>query len=84
MTNHFGLTLQALVEGTGELEHLNTLVLRHLEQAGWTGTDNYFTLVRPLLDEMERDLRERLSPDMSPEEVKQIIHDWIEAELNRT
>ena len=81
----FGLTLQDLIEGTGELEHLNTLVLRHLEEeGGFSGKEEYFTLVHPLLDELELHLRERLSPDMSIEEVKQIIHDWIEAKLGST
>ena len=85
MTSAFGLTLQDLIEGTGELEHLNILVLKHLEDVGgFNGKDEYFTLVHPLLDALEKHLRERLSPDMSLEEVKQIIHDWIEAELNRT
>jgi len=76
------MTLETIIELTGELEHLNELVQKSLEQdGGFTCTEAYFTTVQPILDLLEVEIRIRYRPGMSINEMKLVIQDWIDGEI---
>ena len=53
-----GLTLENIIDLTGELEHLNELVVLHLDKAGgFTCTESYFSTVQPVLDLLEVEIQ---------------------------
>jgi len=77
-----GMTLESLVTMTGEMEHLNELVLLHVEKAGgFTCTASYLTIVTPILDMLEGEIRFRYREGMDHTEIKFIIANWIEQEI---
>jgi DNA/RNA endonuclease YhcR with UshA esterase domain len=77
-----GMTLEGLVTMTGEMEHLNELVLLHVEKAGgFTCTASYLTIVTPILDMLEGEIRFRYRNGMDHAEIKSIIADWIDQEI---
>ena len=77
-----GMTLESLIDLTGEMEHLNELVLLHLEKGGgFTCTAAYFSTVQPILDMLEEAIREHYKTDMTKNEMKLIIQDWIDQEI---
>ncbi len=54
------MTLEDIIDLTGELEHLNELVVLTLEkEGGFTCTDAYFSKVQPVLDLLEVEIRVR-------------------------
>lgn len=76
------MTLETLIELTGEMEHLNELVQKSLErEGGFTSTEAYFTTVQPILDLLAVEIRFRFRPGMSKNEWKLIIQDWIDGEI---
>lgn len=76
------MTLENIIDITGELEHLNQLILLHLEKAGgFSCNEDYFTAVQPVLDLLEVEIRVRYQPGMSRNQMKLIIQDWIDAEI---
>lgn len=76
------MTLEYIIELTGEIEHLNELVMLSLERCGgFTCTEAYFTKVHPILDLLEVEIRIRYRPGMSKNEMKLIIRDWIDGEI---
>lgn len=76
------MTLETLVELTGEIEHLNELVQRTLERdGGFTSVDAYLKTVQPILDLLEVEIRVQFRPGMRRNEWKLIIQDWIDSEL---
>ena len=76
------MTLESIIELTGEIEHLNDLVMLALEkQGGFTSTEAYFATVQPILDLLEVEIRVRYQPGMSRNEMKLIIQDWIDEEI---
>ena len=76
------LTLEQIIDLTGELEHLNELVLIHLEKnGGFKGQQSYFTIVTPVLDNLEIVIRQKYLPGMSRNEIKLVIQDWIDGEI---
>lgn len=76
------MTLETIIDQTGEMEHLNELVLLSLDQAGgFTSTETYFSTVQPILDLLEVEIRVRYRPGMSKNEMKLIIQDWIDTEI---
>ena len=76
------ITLEDLIDLTGEMEHLNELVMLHLDrEGGFTCTEAYFTTVRPLLDLLEVEIRVRYQPGMSRNAMKLVIQDWIDQEI---
>jgi hypothetical protein len=76
------MTLEAIVELTGEMEHLNELVLFSLDRdGGFTTTEAYFKRVQPILDLLEVEIRWRCRAGMSRNEMKLIIQDWIDREI---
>jgi hypothetical protein len=76
------MTLETIIELTGEMEHLNELVQKSLvRDGGFTCTDAYFTTVQPILDLLEVEIRVRYRPGMTRNEMKLIIQDWIDCEI---
>jgi len=75
-------TLEKLIDITGELEHLNELVMIHLgREGGFTGRQSYFAIVTPVLDNLETAIREQYRPGMDHSEIKLLIRDWIDREI---
>ena len=75
-------TLEQIVDLTGEFEHLNELVMIHINNSGgFSGPDAYFKIVRPVLDKLEAEIRIRLQPGMSAATLKLVIEDWIDTEI---
>ena len=77
-----GMTLENIIDRTGELEHLNELVMLQLNKAGgFTCTESYFSLVQPLLDLLEVEIRLRYYHGMTDQEMKLLVQDWIDEEI---
>jgi hypothetical protein len=77
-----GMTLENIIDLTGELEHLNELVMLHVEKSGgFTCTESYFCTVQPVLDLLEVEIRFRYHPQMNNQELKLLIQDWIDQEI---
>jgi hypothetical protein len=77
-----GMTLEAIVDLTGEMEHLNELVMLHIEkEGGFTSPASYFAMVQPLLDLLEFEIRLRSYSGMTLREMKLVIQDWIDEEI---
>lgn len=78
------MTLEAIIDQTGEMEHLNGLVMRSLErEGGFTCSGDYFRRVHPILDQLEVEIRTRYRQGMSRNDLKLIIQDWIDEEIRR-
>ena len=76
------MTLERIIELTGELEHLNELILVHLEKCGgFSSTQAYFAIVQPILDQLEIELRFRYRSGMALQQITLIVQDWIDKEL---
>ena len=77
-----GMTLEGLVTMTGEMEHLNELVLLHVEKAGgFSCRASYLTIVTPVLDMLEGEIQFRYRDGMDRDDIKEIIASWIEREI---
>ena len=77
-----GMTLESIVDLTGEMEHLNELVMLHVERAGgFSCTASYFTIVTPILDMLEVEIRFRYHDGMSRDQMKLVVQDWIDKEI---
>jgi hypothetical protein len=77
-----GLTLENIIDLTGELEHLNELVMLQLNKAGgFTCTESYFSTVQPILDLLEVEIRFRHHHGMNYQEMKLLVQDWIDQEI---
>ena len=80
-----GMTLENIIDRTGELEHLNELVMLQLEKSGgFTSTESYFSLVQPILDLLEVEIRLRYYHGMNYQEMKLLVQDWIDQEIAET
>ena len=76
------MTLDGIISLTDELEHLNELVMLHLEKSGgFTCQAAYFTIVTPVLDMLEMEIRYRYRAGMSKDQLKLIVQDWIDKEI---
>ena len=76
------LTLEGILDATGEIGHLNDLVMLCLEkEGGFTSHEGYFAVVHPLLDLLEVEIRVRGGSAMSNEELKLVIRNWIDDEI---
>ena len=76
------MTLENIIDLTGEMEHLNELVMLSLDKKGGVTTpEAYFALVQPVLDLLEVEIRIRCQRCMSKNEMKLIIQDWIDEEI---
>jgi hypothetical protein len=81
-SEHGTMTLEAIVEVTGEFEHLNELVMLHIKKAGGLNCiDDYFTTVTPILDLLEVEIRVRYAPGITIKQMKLVIHHWIDNEI---
>jgi len=77
-----GMTLEGIIALTDELAHLNELVTLHVEKAGgFTCQASYFTIVTPVLDMLEVEIRFRYRSGMSRDQMKLIVQDWIDKEI---
>jgi hypothetical protein len=77
-----GMTLENIIDRTGELEHLNELVMLQLDKAGgFTCAESYFSLVQPILDLLEVEIRLRYYHGMNNQEMKLLVQDWIDKEI---
>jgi hypothetical protein len=77
-----GMTLENIIDLTGELEHLHELIMLHIDKAGgFTCTESYFSTVQPVLDLLELEIKIRNRHDMTLPELKLIIQDWIDKEI---
>lgn len=77
-----GMTLETIIDLTGELEHLNELVMLHLENVGgFTSPSSYFATVQPILDLLEYEIRIRYCAGMTRQDMKLVIQDWIDEEI---
>ncbi len=80
-----GMTLENIIDRTGELEHLNELVMLQLNKAGgFTCTESYFSTVQPILDLLEVEIRLRYHHGMTDQEMKLLVQDWIDQEIAET
>jgi len=76
------MTLESLIDLTGEMEHLNELVMLHLDKGGgFTCTAAYFSTVQPILDLLEAAIRVRYREGMTKDAMKLIIQEWIDEEI---
>lgn len=76
------MTLESIVDSTGEFDHLNELVmLRIAKCGGYGGVEHYLESVTPVLDLLEVEIRVRYTPGMTRARMKQVIHDWIDTEI---
>ncbi|MCX6698319.1 MAG: hypothetical protein NTV68_00090 [Methanomicrobiales archaeon] len=77
-----GITIERIVDLTGEFCHLNELVTLHIDkQGGFTNPDTYLAIVQPVLDRLEVEIRTRYRSGMNTQQVKRIISDWIDREI---
>ncbi len=77
-----GMTLENIIDRTGELEHLNELVMLQLDKSGgFTCTESYFSVVQPILDLLEVEIRLRYYHRMNNQEMKLLVQDWIDKEI---
>ncbi len=77
-----GMTLEQIIDITGEFVHLNELVMMHIEKSGgFAGPDAYFKTVQPLLDLLEVEIRVRCLAGMTQQQMKLIVQDWIDREI---
>jgi hypothetical protein len=77
-----GMTLDGIISLTDELVHLNELVMLHVEKSGgFTCPAAYFTIVTPVLDTLEMEIRYRYRAGMSKNQLKLIVQDWIDKEI---
>ncbi|WP_321508372.1 hypothetical protein [uncultured Methanoregula sp.] len=75
-------TLESIIDMTGELEHLNELVMLHLNKTGgFKGPESYLTIVSPVLDNLETAIRRQYRPGMNRDELKLVIGCWIDREI---
>jgi len=76
------MTLEQIIDITGEFTHLNELVIIHIEKSGgFVGPDGYFKIVQPLLDLLEVEIRIRFRSGMTQQEMKLVVQDWIDQEI---
>jgi hypothetical protein len=77
-----GMTLENIIDLTGELEHLNELIVIHLDKAGgFACPEEYFSTVQPVLDLLEVEIRIRYRSDMTLQELKLLVQDWVDQEI---
>jgi len=80
-----GMTLEDIIDRTGEFEHLNELVVLQLNKAGgFTCTESYISLVQPILDLLEVEIRIRFHSGMNFQDMKLLVQDWIDIEIAET
>jgi hypothetical protein len=78
----FGMTLEEIIDATGEFQHLNELVVLQIRRSGGLKSpDDYFPLVTPILDLLETEIRACSMQGVTKQQMKLIIQDWIDKEI---
>jgi hypothetical protein len=78
-----GMTLEQIIDQTGEFSHLNELVMIYIEKAGgFTGANAYFRTVQPILDLLEVEIRIRCRAGITQQQMKLVVQDWIDQEIH--
>lgn len=78
----FRMTLEEIIDASDEFEHLNELVVLHIKRSGGLkNPDDYFTVVTPILDILERKIRMCSVQGITQQQMKLIIQDWIDMEI---
>jgi hypothetical protein len=76
------MTLEIIVDTTGEFEHLDELVRMKIDKSGgFKGAEDYFLMVTPILDLLEVEIRVRYTPGMTRSAMKSVIRTWIDKEM---
>lgn len=76
------MTLEQIIDLTGQLEHLNELIQLHFRKhGGFTCAESYFSTVQPVLDMLEVEIRFRYRPGMTMQQITLIVQDWIDREI---
>jgi len=77
------MTLEQIMEFTGEFEHLNELVVLYLKKnGGFSNNAEYFSCVQPLLDRLESEIRRQCWTNQSHDQITRIVKDWIDREIS--
>ena len=77
-----GITLEQLIDDMDEMGHLNEYILGYIEKNGGFSTpEAYFSLVQPVLDLLEVEIRVRYYSGITKNELKLIVQDWIDSEI---
>ena len=77
-----GMTLEAIVDATGEFGHLNELIILQIKKSGGlNSTRDYFEIVTPILDLLEVEIRVRSVRGITQQQMKLVIQDWIDKEI---
>jgi hypothetical protein len=77
-----GITLERLLDEMDEMSHLNEFILCYIEKnGGFTTPEAYFSLVQPVLDLLEVEIRVRFYSGITKNELKLIVQDWIDREI---
>ncbi len=77
-----GKTLNEILESIDELDHLSALVMyRSRDMKGATADEILQKVIHPTLDDLELYLRYYGRPGIPDEELKKIVHGWIEAQM---
>jgi len=76
------MTLESIIDSTGEFEHLNELIMLQIEKCGgFHSTEDYLKIVTPILDLLEVEIRVRYVPGTTRKQMKLVIQDWIDEEI---
>jgi hypothetical protein len=88
MTYTWAISLENVLEETGELDHLYRLVeLKRqsvsieAENRGELAEKMFVLVINPLLEELEVYLRGAMQPGMEVPEVKVLVSDWIDTQM---
>jgi len=77
-----GLTLERILDDMDEMAHLNEFILKYVEKnGGISSPEAYFSMVQPVLDLLEVEIRVRYWPGMTKKDMKLVVQDWIDCEI---
>lgn len=76
-------TLNDILESIDEVSHLSVLIKhRSRNMRGATADEILKEVIHPTLDDLELYLRYYGKPGISNEELKELVHGWIEAQMS--
>jgi len=77
-----GKNLNDILESVDETRHLSKLIEhRSKDMKGATAGEILNKVIHPTLDDLELYLRYYAKPGLSNEELKELVHGWIEAQM---
>lgn len=78
-----GKKLEDILESIDETRHLSELMEhRSRDMKGATANEILNKIIHPTLDDLELYLRYYAKPGLSNEELKELVHNWIEAQMS--